>query len=113
MNPFGYDGKGSWSPLDYYIEKGYTILPATDFLEEKFVYGQEYEFSYEDDFMSFETRVFLCMSPVGERFIAWDKKSGLIEIFNYCRKINTERNEAITKAKELIRTFDVKQEEVY
>ena len=33
--------------------------------------------------------------------------------FTYSLKINTERSEAITTAKELITKFDIKQEEIY
>lgn len=99
----------------FWLDKGYEILPATDFLEE-FVYGQEYEFSDNEDFKLYYTQIFGCLYPnendLDLRYLSFDK-SGRSYGWKYCRKINTERNEAITTAKELITKFDIKQEEIY
>lgn len=96
----------------FLISEGYIILPATDFLEEEFVYGQEYEFSDCENFLSPQKRIFLCKIPNGE-FMSWNNKNSLYASWKYCRKINTERSEAITKAKKLITKFDIKQEELF
>jgi hypothetical protein len=110
---FCYRISDGWSSEDDYIQQGYTILPATDFLEEEFIYGQEYEFSNDDDFQSFCKRQYIAKSPCREYFISWNFNEKLPSWFKYCRKINTERTEAITTAKELINKFDIKQEELF
>jgi hypothetical protein len=104
---------GSYEDLGFAEEGNYTILPATDFLEEEFIYGQEYEFSNDDDFQSFCKRQYIAKSPCREYFISWNFNEKLPSWFKYCRKINTERTEAITTAKELINKFDIKQEELF
>lgn len=35
---------GEVERLDYAKRNNYTILPTTDFLEDEFIYGQEYEY---------------------------------------------------------------------
>jgi hypothetical protein len=113
--PFDTNGRGdAYSSIDGFLKsKNYTILPATDFLEEEFIYGQEYEFSNDDDFQSFCKRQYIAKSPCREYFISWNFNEKLPSWFKYCRKINTERTEAITTAKELINKFDIKQEELF
>lgn len=99
---------GEFGNIEFYQRMGYPILPATDFLEEEFVYGQEYEF-YSNNTNRFKEK-YLCKTPDG-KFVSYD--GATISLWDYCRKINTERSEAITTAKELITKFDIKQEEIY
>ncbi len=105
-----YFNKGQYDSCDFYKREGYTILPATDFLEEEFIYGQEYEFSYDKNFKRVFNEQFMCRLPNGI-FVGWNGKE--MSGFNYARKINTERIEAITTANELINKFDIKQEELF
>lgn len=105
--------KGEYSDLKCCTEEGYTILPATNFLEEEFIYGQEYEFSDNGDFKPKSTRQFVAKSTCGKFFITWSKNTSSSSYYKYARKINTERSEAITTAKELIDKFDIKQEELF
>ena len=67
-------------------------------------------FSDDEDFKHYVRAQYLCKEPNG-RFVCWNVKYS--NDWNYCRKINTERNEAITTAKELITKFDIKQDEIY
>lgn len=106
--PFFYTNTGMCSKLEGL--KGYTILPATDFLEEEFIYGQEYEFS--NDNKEWHKRIFLCKTP-NNIFISWNKKTNNDWNYKYARKINTERNEAITTIKELVSKFSINQNEVF
>lgn len=98
---------GGFADIDYYKRQGFTILPATDFLEEEFVYGQEYEFSDNENFKYKEKSKFISKLPDGY-FVSFYEENGAVKTWKYCRKINTERNEAITTAKELITKFDIK-----
>lgn len=109
-NPFSYNGSGTYSYLDFYKKDGYTILPATDFLEEEFIYGQEYEFSEDNE--EWHKRIYLCKTP-NNIFIAWNKKTQTDWNWKYCRKINTERTEAITTIKELVSKFSINKNEVF
>jgi len=102
--------------LDYAKEKGYTILQVTDFLEYEFIYGQEYEFSDDEDFRIKTIAIYGCINPIKERksekhicFI----KDGIVTFFKYARKINTERTEAITTIKELVSKHSINQNEVF
>lgn len=101
---------GDYDSLNYGKSIGYTILPATDFLEDEFIYGQYYEFSYDNK--KWHKKIYLCKTPNNE-FIAWDKDNELYATWNYARKINTERTEAITTIKELVSKFSINQNEVF
>ena len=105
-----FDKGGEYEGIDWAKQNCYTILPATDFLEEEFVYGQEYEFSMDNKI--WHKRQFLCKTP-NNRFIAWNDDDKIHGIWNYSRKINTERNEAITTIKELVSKFSINQNEVF
>lgn len=107
---FAYRITDGWCSVKNYKNQGYTILPATDFLEEEFIYGQEYEFSYDKNFKRVFNEQFMCRLPNGI-FVGWNGKE--MSGFNYARKINTERTEAITTSKELITKFDIKKEELF
>jgi len=109
-SPNDRNGKGQYCYKDLYIKQGYTILPATDFLEEEFIYGQEYEFSEDNE--EWHKRIYLCKTP-NNRFIAWNKDNELYATWKYARKINTERNEAVATAKELIVNHNIKQDELF
>lgn len=111
-SPNNRNGKGQFCYKDWYIEQGYTILAATDFLEDEFIYGQEYEFSDDEEFRLRFTRHYIAKTPCG-KFIGYDKEEEVAISWKYCRKINTERTEAITTAKELITKFDIKQAELF
>lgn len=101
---------GQFGALGFAEAGGYTILTATDFLEEEFIYGQEYEFSEDNE--EWHKRIYLCKTP-SNVFIAWNKDNELYATWNYARKINTERNEAITTIKELVSKFSINQNEVF
>ena len=108
--------KGQFMDLQYYTEEDYTILPATDFLEEEFIYGQEYEFSDCEDFKITRIALYGCENPINKdcyKYVVFLKEGGTPFTFKYCRKINTERTEAITTAKELITKFYIKKDELY
>ena len=96
--------------IDWAKQNLYTILPATDFLEEEFVYGQEYEFS--NDNKKWHKKIYLCKTP-NNRFIAWNKDNELYATWDYARKINTERTEAINTIKELVSKFSINQNEFF
>lgn len=102
---------GEFGSIDWAKNNNYTILPATDFLEEEFIYGQEYEFSNDNEF--FAERQYIAKSPCGKYFITWNPKRKATSWFSYARKINTERNEAITTIKELVSKFSINQNEVF
>ena len=109
--PFEIDGKGdAYISSSSEIQDNYTILPATDFLEDEFIYGQDYEFS--NDNKKWHKKIYLCNTP-NNRFIAWNKDNELHATWNYARKINTERTEAITTIKELVSKFSINQNEVF
>ena len=112
-NSHSRNGTGGYAGGSYYKSEGYTILPATDFLEEEFIYGQEYEFSDNGDFKPKSTRQFVAKSTCGKYFITWSKNTSSSSYYKYARKINTERSESITTAKDLISKFDIKQEELF
>jgi len=105
-----YFNDGEFSDIDFYKQKGYTILPASDFLEEDFVYGQEYEFSMDNKI--WHKRQFLCKTP-NNRFVAWNADNEIHKIWIYARKINTERNEDIAKIKELVAKHSINQNEIF
>lgn len=110
-----FDKGGEYDYIGWAKINNYTILPATDFLEEEFIYGQEYEFSDSKNFKNSEILIFGCKNPIKNnhyKYFAFDK-DGDVTYYKYARKINTERTEAITTAKELIAKFDIKQDEIY
>ena len=112
---FCYRISDGYSYEDFYINQGCTIIPATDFLEEEFVYGQEYEFSDDEEFRNSEILIFGCENPIdksGYKYIAFTK-NGFPYNFKHARKINTERTEAITTIKELVSKFSINQNEVF
>lgn len=111
--PFGDNLKGEYGSLNYYQSNNYTILPATDFLEEEFIYGQEYEFSDNNNFKNKSIRKFIAKSTCGKYFITWSENSSCSGYYKYARKINTERTEAITTIKELVSKFSINQNEVF
>lgn len=111
-SPNNRNGKGQYCYKDWYIEQGYTIMPATDFLEDEFIYGQEYEFSDNKDFKYVNIKRYLCKRPDG-KFLAWDDIHNCPFTYNYARQINTERTEAITTIKELVSKFSINQNEVF
>ena len=110
--PFENNGKGDAyaSEKRWLSRNNYTILPATDFLEEEFIYGKEYEFS--DTKTNWVKRLFMAKTPCG-KFIAYNEDSETAVSYIYARKINTERNEAITTIKELVSKFSINQNEVF
>lgn len=110
--PFDDKEKGEWSDLDYAERNGYTILPATDFLEDEFIYGQEYEFSSDEDFEYKKVRQFIGKTPCG-KFVSYNESTKTTTVWEYARKINTERTEAITTIKELVSKFSINQNEVF
>jgi hypothetical protein len=87
-----YFNKGQYDSCDFYKREGYTILPATDFLEEEFIYGQEYDFSDCEDFSSKRIYKFGCMYPDNcdhdYKYLAFNN-DGYSLGFKYARKINT------------------------
>ena len=101
---------GDYDSLNYGKSIGYTIIPATDFLEDEFIYGQEYEFSEDNE--EWHKRIYLCKTP-NNIFIAWNEKTKTDWNWKYARKINTERTEAITTIKELVSKFSINQNEVF
>lgn len=107
---------GSYGNLGLAEDGNHTILPATDFLEEEFIYGQDYEFSDSEDFKITRIALYGCENPInkdGYKYVVFLKEGGALFTFKYARKINTERTESITTAKELIAKFDIKQEELF
>ena len=108
--PFNNKEVGDTATLTYVRNRNYTILPATDFLEEEFIYGKEYEFS---DFKNFKIKQpgTLIYKSKDNRFVSWN--GGCAITYSYCRKINTERTEAITTIKELVSKFSINQNEVF
>lgn len=111
--PFEDGNGGTYSEKQTAIEDGYTILTATDFLEEEFIYGQEYEFSDNNNFKNKSIRKFIAKSTCGKYFITWSENSSCSGYYKYARKINTERTEAITTIKELVSKFSINQNEVF
>lgn len=109
-NPFSDDGGGTYSCLNFYKSNGFTMFTATDFLEDEFIYRQEYEFS--NDNKEWFKNIFLCKTP-NNRFVAWSNEYEIVLSWKYARKINTERNEAITTIKELVSKFSINQNEVF
>ena len=103
---------GGFANIDFYKREGCTTLPATDFLEEEFIYGQEYEFSDDENFL-ISKKLFFVGKIENDDFIGRDKKNKKLFRSKHARKINTEHSEAITTAKELIAKFDIKQEELF
>lgn len=104
---------GQFGNLNRTKDYGFDVLPATDFLEEEFIYGEEYEFSDDESFKGFAKRQFLCKSPDDKYFITWNKESEIEAKWRYARKINTERSEAITTIKELVSKFSINKNEVF
>ena len=62
--PFEDGFGGRYSEKQTAVKDGYTILPATDFLEEEFIYGQEYEFSDDEDFRIKTIAIYGCINPI-------------------------------------------------
>ena len=108
--PFYDKLKGGYMGCAYAKDKNYTILPATDFLEEEFIYGQEYEFSDFKNFKIKQTGTLIYKSK-DNRFVSWN--GGCAITYSYCRKINTEKAEAIATIKELVSKFSINQNEVF
>ena len=101
---------GNYDSFNYAKSISYTILPATDFLEDEFIYGQEYEFS--NDNKEWYEHIFLCKTP-NNRLVAWSNEYEIVLSWKYCRKINTERTEAISTIKELVSKHSINQNEVF
>lgn len=108
--PFLSSGTGDCFKESHYYYKQFKILPSTDFLKEEFIYGQEHEFSNNEEIWF--KRIFLCKTP-SNVFISWNKDNETHGFWNYARKINTDRNEAITTIKELVSKFSINQNEVF
>ena len=113
--PFSYNYTGRVLRISQKSE--YIIINATDFLEdfleEEFIYGQEYEFSDNNNFKNKSIRKFIAKSTCGKYFITWSENSPCSGYYKYARKINTERTEAITTIKELVSKFSINQNEVF
>lgn len=66
--------------------------------------------------MAFETLRFGCKFPENKNhdynFIAFFDNGCSVD-FKYCRKINTEKKEAITKIKELVEKYNIDKKEIY
>lgn len=114
--PFYDDNKGNFGSPNYAKTHNFTILQASDFLEDEFVYLQEYEFSDDKDFKCSTIALFGCKYPKDSQspynFLVFDER-GYPFYFKYCRKINTEKNEAITKIKELVEKYNIDKKEIY
>lgn len=108
--PFGDNLKGEYMNYGFAKDNSYTILPATDFLEEEFIYGEEYEFS--NDNKKWYKHMFLCKTP-NNKFVAWSNEYEVVLSWKYARKINTEKAEAITTIKELVSKHSINQNEVF
>ena len=91
--------------------KGYQIIPASEFLQLDFEYLEEIEVSDFEDFPIDKTRKekYLVHIPDG-KVVTWD--GFIICSWNYARKINHERTEAIRMIKELMQKFNISKDEI-
>jgi len=100
-----------YASKEYAKSHGYQIIPASEFLQPEFEYLEEIEVS---DFEYFPKKgtmrlEYISHSPDG-KIIAWD--GSVTSSWNYARKINHERTEAITTIKELMQRFNISKDEI-
>jgi len=91
--------------------KGYQIIPASEFLQLDFEYLEEIEVSDFEDFPPNKKRIekYLVHIPDG-KVVTWD--GFIICSWNYARKINHERTEAIRMIKEIMQKLNISKDEI-
>ena len=89
----------------------FQIIPASEFLQPEFEYLEEIEVSDYEGFPIDKTRKeqYLVNRPDG-KVVTWD--GFIICSWNYARKINHERTEAIRMIKELMQKFNISKDEI-
>lgn len=105
------ENKLTYSSKKYAKSRNYQIIPASEFLQPEFEYLQEIEVSNFDDFPINNTykNKYLITRPDG-KIVTWNEVTTLS--WNYARKINHERTEAITTIKELMQKFNISKDEI-
>lgn len=96
----------------YYNRQAMKIIPASEFIPPKFVYGQEIEVSDYVDFRDNKTykRKYMAIAPNGD-IIAWSNNN-IASNWKHARKINHERTQAIDTIKELMAKFNISKDEI-
>jgi len=107
------DGKrlGGYVSKNYAESNNYQIIPASEFLQPEFEYLQEIEVSAYEDFPYKNKRQYIATLPNG-KIVALNKDTELVGSWNYARKINSERTEAISTIKELMQKFNISKDEL-
>jgi hypothetical protein len=80
------NGHGGYSPVEWYETNGYTIYPASDFLEPDFEWGEEIEASIDN--ADWHKKIFVALNPKSEecKFVTVTEK-GRAGFYKYARKI--------------------------
>ena len=108
--PFFNGVKGAYGPLNHAKQKGFTIHQPEQFLKPQFDHLEEIEVS-RDGKEWFLKNLFIGFLS-GGLVVTENKINKLVGVWNYARKINNERNEAIAQIKELMEKFNIKKEEL-
>lgn len=97
----------------YYERQGYQIIPASEFLQPEFEYGEDIEVSDYEDFPVDMThkRKYITTLQNGKIFTLTENGEYALH-WKYARKINHELTEAITTIKELMQKFNISKDEI-
>lgn len=91
-----YPYEGQYCNFKYFKDKGYTIHPASDFLEPEFEFGEEVEVSQNGN--KWVKRTFVSLNPNnagGDKHITVDA-DGYVSSWKFCRKIEEKPSIEIT-----------------
>jgi len=97
----------------YYERQGYQIIPASEFLQPEFEYGEDIEVSDYEDFpvdMTHKRKYITTLQNGKVVSFTEDKEHSLT--WCYARKINHERIEAIRMIKELMQKLNISKDEI-
>ena len=81
-----FPNKSGYCDIEYAQDNGYTIYPASDFLEPDFEWGEEIEVSVDN--VHWNKKIFVALNPKSEeyKFVTVTEKGG-VYFYKYARKI--------------------------